>query len=190
MEFSVYYIIAVKLIVMAQMENNRAAAAAKHNGRSTRKSLFVDLTPMVDLAFLLISFFMLTTVLQKNIAMQLRMPENTSEQTPIGDSRTITLIAAANDQLFYFNGMQTNHMASSNYSHSGVRELLYNRIKEQRAVDAEKGLICIIKLTAQADYNDMVSLLDEMEITSVPTYTIQPLTAEEKAQLDIIQKNK
>ncbi len=190
MEFSVLNIIAVKLIVMAQMENNRSATVAKHNGRSTRKSLFVDLTPMVDLAFLLISFFMLTTVLQNNTAIELLMPENTGPQTAVGDSRTITLIADANDQLFYYNGLQTEEMKPSNYAHTGIRELLYNRIKEQRLVDAENGLICIIKLTDKADYNDMVSLLDEMVITNVPTYAIQELTDDEKVQLNILQKNK
>jgi biopolymer transport protein ExbD len=175
---------------MAQMENNRSTAVAKHNGRATRKSLFVDLTPMVDLAFLLISFFMLTTVLQENTAMELRMPENTGPQTPIAESRTITLIAAADNQLYYYNGIQSADLILTNYTHAGIRELLYNRIHAQRKVDPQNGLICIIKLTDEADYNDMVSLLDEMEITAVPTYAIQDLTVAEQNQLDKLQKNK
>ena len=50
-------------------------------------------------------------------------------------------------------------------------------------------LICIIKLTDGADYNDMINLLDEMEITNVPTYAIQDITEAEKEQLNIFTKN-
>lgn len=60
---------------MAHVETSRSAAVGKHNSRTTRKPIFVDMTPMVDLAFLLISFFMLTTVLEKNYAMDLNMPQ-------------------------------------------------------------------------------------------------------------------
>lgn len=174
---------------MAQMENNNSATHAKQGGRSTRKSLFVDLTPMVDLAFLLISFFMLTTALQKNTVMQLNMPDNTGEQIPIAESRTITLIADGNDRLYYYNGQQPEAIAPTNYSPDGIRELLYNRIQVQRTIDNENGIICIIKLADDADYNNMVNLLDEMEITDVPTYAIQPLTEDEKSQLALIQEN-
>lgn len=175
---------------MSQVETSRSAAVGKHNSRTSRKSLFVDLTPMVDLAFLLISFFMLTTVLQKNMAMELKMPENTGEPQIVGDSRTLTLIGDKDDQLYYYNGEQIQSIAQSNYSHKGVRQLLYERVQQQRAIDPDKGLICIIKLTGDADYNDMINLLDEMEITSVPTYAIQELTAAEKEQLISLQKNK
>lgn len=174
---------------MAQVENTRSAAVGKHNGRTSRKSLFIDLTPMVDLAFLLISFFMLTTVLQENMSMELKMPENTGEPMPIPHSRTITLIADANNQLYYYNGEDMQNLAKSDYSNAGLRQLLYERIKQQRAADPDKGLICIIKLTEGADYNDMINLLDEMEITDVPTYAIQDITEAEKEQLNIFTKN-
>ncbi len=189
MELCVYNIITVKHIVMAQVENTRSAAVGKHNSRTSRKSLFIDLTPMVDLAFLLISFFMLTTVLQENMSMELKMPENTGEPIPIAHSRTITLIADANNQLYYYNGEDMQNLSKSNYSNAGLRQLLYERIQQQRAADPGKGLICIIKLTGGADYNDMINLLDEMEITNVPTYAIQDITEAEKEQLNIFTKN-
>ncbi|MBK7442577.1 MAG: hypothetical protein IPI65_13805 [Bacteroidetes bacterium] len=77
----------------------------------------------------------------------------------------------------------------SNYSNAGLRQLLYERIQQQSAADPDKGLICIIKLTDGADYNDMINLLDEMEITNVPTYAIQDITEAEKEQLNIFTKN-
>ena len=70
-----------------------------------------------------------------------------------------------------------------------MRQLLYERIQQLSAADPDKGLICIIKLTEGADYNDMINLLDEMEITNVPTYAIQDITEAEKEQLNIFTKN-
>ena len=69
-----------------------------------------------------------------------------------------------------------------------MRSLLIQRIAQQEAADPDKGLICLIKLSDAADYDDMVQLLDEMTTTKVPTYAIQELTEEEKTALAGIQK--
>ncbi len=168
---------------MAQVNTPNSAAAEKHGKRATRKTLFVDLTPMVDLAFLLISFFMLTTVLEKNTAIQLHMPENTGESEPIPESRTLTLIAAENNQLFYYQGSNPENLQSTDYSRTGIRQILYNKNAELRKVNADKPLICIIKLSPESNYNNMVGLLDEMVITDVKTYAIQDMTDAEKTAL-------
>lgn len=173
---------------MAQVNTPQSAAADKHGKRASRKNLFIDLTPMVDLAFLLISFFMLTTVLEKNTAIDLHMPENTGEAEPVPESRTLTLIAAENNQLFYYQGKDPENLQPTDYSRSGVRQLLYNKNTELRKVNADKPLICIIKLSPEANYDNMVGLLDEMEITDVKTYAIQELTEAEKAALSTTLK--
>ncbi|MBK7442576.1 MAG: hypothetical protein IPI65_13800 [Bacteroidetes bacterium] len=54
---------------------------------------------------------MLTTVLQENMSMELKMPENTGEPIPIPHSRTITLIADANNQLYYYNGEDMQNLS-------------------------------------------------------------------------------
>ncbi len=173
---------------MAHVETSRSAAVGKHNSRTTRKPIFVDMTPMVDLAFLLISFFMLTTVLEKNYAMDLNMPAIPENPMPISKSRTMTIIADKNNQLYYYNGETPDNLVSINYSQNSLRSLLIQRIAQQEAADPEKGLICLIKLSDAADYDDMVQLLDEMTTTKVPTYAIQELTEEEKTALAGIQK--
>lgn len=160
---------------MAQME----IKGAEH-GKRTRKQLFVDLTPMVDLAFLLISFFMLTTVLQENKAIKLNMPETEGPDMAVSMDRLITLIANDNNRVWYYYGDKPESGAYTNLSASGVRYVLY-QFHDKVISEQNREPICLIKFTGKADYNSMVGLLDEMDITDYHIYAIQDLTESELA---------
>src|SRR5476649_2766062 len=76
-----------------------------HTGGRTSKKLStrVDLTAMVDLAFLLVTFFMLTTRLSKPVAQRLAMPVD-GEPVPVAASHTVTVCLGKNDQIVYYRG--------------------------------------------------------------------------------------
>lgn len=165
---------------MAQMETTRHAGNSRGRNGRHRKPLFIDLTPMVDLAFLLITFFMLTTSMKKPNAMDLNMPADGATMD-ISRDRLLTVIADKNNILWYYTSDQAENMQQTNYSADGLRTLLYENI--QRVNDMHRnwnGLICLIKTTDDANYQNLVDLLDEMVITKVPVYAIQPLTDAEK----------
>ena len=89
---------------MAEITNNSKQIKGK---RLIRKSTRVDLTPMVDLGFLLITFFVFTTTMSSVKAMAMVSPkDNTTKTDDLCESCVITILAAANNKLFYYEGSE------------------------------------------------------------------------------------
>ncbi|MBC8045823.1 MAG: biopolymer transporter ExbD [Fimbriimonadaceae bacterium] len=154
----------------------------KSDSRKGRKRLTarVDLTPMVDLAFLLITFFMLTTTLQEKYAMKLKMPDTTGNPENYPESAMLTFILDKKDIIWYYPGDEYLALKKTDYTSEGLRQLIYDKqkiVKEKFYTNRE--LICIIKVTDDANYKNLVDILDEMVITDVYSYAMQDLTEEE-----------
>jgi biopolymer transport protein ExbD len=133
---------------MAEMTQ---VSSGKHEkGKAKKMSTRVDLTPMVDLAFLLITFFMLTTTLLKPQTMEISMPSKDKvkeeEQTKVKASQAMTIIVAGKDSLFYYFGTrdsQTNMdpvINLSSYGPDGLRKILLQKNAEAvlKIVDLKK----------------------------------------------------
>lgn len=161
--------------------------------RSKKMSSSVDLTAMVDLAFLLITFFMLTTTLSKPQSMSLAMPskEKEAEKNPtkVADTRTITLVLGTKDKLVWYMGDVKKPLegpVTASYGKNGIRPILLEKSQQVLAhtQDPEKGLIVIIKPYEKAKYHNLVDALDEMAITGVKTYAIVDITPEDTKLLE------
>lgn len=78
----------------------------QESGKKTNtrnKPIHVDMTPMVDLGFLLITFFMLATSFLKPNIMDLGLPAKGNETTSEIDFRNqLTFIIGNNDRVFYY----------------------------------------------------------------------------------------
>lgn len=143
--------------------------------RSKKSSTKVDMTPMVDLAFLLITFFMLTTTLNKPQAKQVFMPDNTTkEKKEIDDDNVITIVIGENDKLYYYTGAKKPQVSSTDYSPEGIRHVLNKKNKER----GEK-LMVIIKAMDKSKYKNVVDILDEMVLTNSKRYAILDITPED-----------
>ncbi|MEL1240780.1 ExbD/TolR family protein [Flavobacterium flavipallidum] len=151
--------------------------------RSKKQNSKVDLTAMVDLAFLLITFFMLTTSLSKPQAMSLGLPDKDPkekvEDMKVDENRTMTILLGDNDQMYFYMGIINSPMAPKliAYGKDGIRKELIKRKKDVAAYTAakgnpEQGMIVIIKPGKKSNYKNVVDVLDEMAISSIPTYTI------------------
>ncbi len=124
-------------------------------GKPKKMSTHIDFTPMVDLGFLLITFFMLATTLIKPQTMEIALPskDKVSEenQTKIKASRAITIILGKNDKVFYYEGMTENgidpKVQTSNYSPKGLRKYLISRNNE-----------AVLKMRALRDENSAKKL--------------------------------
>lgn len=121
----------------------------KKGGKKRSKKLptRIDFTPMVDLGFLLITFFMLATSLIKPQTMEITMPSNKKveeeDKTVAKASQAVTLILAGNDKVFYYFGKAEGaQIIETNYASTGLRKILleknYDVAKQVEDLKAEK----------------------------------------------------
>lgn len=167
---------------MAELDTSSGGAKKGGKVRSKKASTRIDLTAMVDLAFLLITFFILTTTLAKPKAMDVTMPdkeEKNTDQLPVPASRTMTILLGANNKLEWFVGEPGKTPPTQDtYGKNGIRAAL---IEQGKKIQAESGkyMIVIIKPSDKANYKNMVDVLDEMKITAVQSYAIGDITKDE-----------
>ncbi|MFM2359765.1 MAG: hypothetical protein RLY16_1758 [Bacteroidota bacterium] len=175
-----YPLLLCKTILMANIETtNRSANAGK---KKAHRFIHVDLTPMVDLGFLLITFFVFTSAISKPRVMPLLVP-NDREDTKdiICASCTLTLIPDGENGLFYYQGLPTkDNMFHTNFSVSTIRQII---MKQQQHLlqlgDINKQLVMVIKPTDAASYQQFIDLTDEAAINLVKRYYIDEVTPEE-----------
>jgi len=153
----------------------------------------IDMTPMVDLGFLLIAFFIFTTEISKPAITNLYMPHN-GDSIDIPESRSLTIILGNNNQLFYYYGTQevalkNNQVFQTSYNEkTGLGNIIRQKQTdlEKKKVD-KKQLIVLIKPGKESSYKNVVNALDEMLINSVSRYAIVDPENEETSFLK--QKN-
>ncbi|MEO6282713.1 MAG: biopolymer transporter ExbD [Dyadobacter sp.] len=167
--------------------------------RAKKMSTRVDMTPMVDLGFLLITFFMLATTMSKPTSMTLAVPDKTDEEDqektePLKASKVLTLFMGSNDDVYYLDGIAADDdkaAASLKTTRYGfdLRSVIFASAKRINAANPkdEKGnepFVVVIKPTAVSTYKNMVDVLDEMAITKSKRYAlVETLTDSEKKLL-------
>jgi len=174
---------------MAELNTGDGGGGKKGGGkvRSKKASGRVDLTAMVDLAFLLITFFMLTTTLSKPQSMDLTLPskdDDTSVKTnvKVDENRTMTILLGDKGKLVRYVGIVTTPLPGGTpkdfaYGKDGIRKELIARkeLVKQYCISRGKpkdGMIVIIKPSKKSTYRNLVDVLDEMAIVGVDTYAI------------------
>jgi len=160
---------------MAEMDTSSGGGHHK-KGPGVKKgkklSTRVDLTPMVDLGFLLITFFIFTTTMSQPTTMPLYLPKDTQtpeEQNKVKASGALTLLLAKNDKVFYYEGElapDASNFKSANFS--DVREIV---LTKKKSTDP-KEFVVVIKPNKESTYKNTVDALDEMTINDVKRYAL------------------
>jgi biopolymer transport protein ExbD len=137
-----------------------------------------DMTPMVDLGFLLITFFIYTTTFSTSSTMTFNTPSSKgTEPSPIKQSNTITLILGENNRLFWYQQdlerLSVNDLVETDYSPDGIRKAIL--LKKKDALELENWTV-IIKPTDEANWKNTVDVLDEMAITASSRNAVVDLT--------------
>jgi len=147
------------------------------------------MTPMVDLGFLLITFFIFTTEISKPAVTNLYMPHD-HDSTAISDSRSLTALLGANNKVFYYFGPTQHAIVSklifeTSYDElSGLGKIIRQKQSDLKKIAAGKELVVVIKAGAQSSYKNVVDALDEMLINKVKHYFLLDPDPQEADYLD------
>lgn len=149
-----------------------STGGGKEKGRSKKVSTKIDMTPMVDLAFLLITFFMLTTTFSKPQTMEVNMPDKTDrhETQPLKESKALTIILGEDNKIYWYTGLTNPKVEVTDYSAEGIRKVLLTKNRQI------KDLVVLIKAKDVSKYKNIVDILDEMHITNTKRYAIVDFT--------------
>lgn len=143
-------------------------------GRTRKPVPSVDLTAMVDLAFLLITFFMLTTSLSKFNAMDVAKPVLSNTYAEYPASRTMTLLLGKDNKVAWYMG-EGEKAIPKTISYRQMNKLLLENKRHVLAFhknDASKFMIVIIKPMEKSSYENLVDALDAMKISGISSYAI------------------
>jgi biopolymer transport protein ExbD len=183
---------------MAEIAEQGGGGSKDGKVRSKKMSTKVDFTAMVDLAFLLITFFMLTTTLAKPNIMPIVMPEKDLDKIDdleaTKESQVLTLLLGKDDKIYFYEGITDAKLDSTDYSAEGVRKVILgkkDRVKAQWGEDEKDDpknagqkkmyskLNVVIKATKESRYKNMVDTFDEMKICNVARYVLLPISEKE-----------
>jgi biopolymer transport protein ExbD len=117
------------------IQAEKQPSGKNRRNKKSKISNFLDMTPMVDLMCLLITFFMLTTAFSKPKVMEITMPEDpgTGPPTTIPDFRTINILLSGDDKIFYYNGSlapkegPAPSLTKTDFGKDGIRKILLDR---------------------------------------------------------------
>ena len=159
---------------MAEMDTSSGGGHKKGPGvkKAKKMSTRVDLTPMVDLGFLLITFFVFTTTMSEQTAMVLYLPKDTDkpeEQNKAKESGALTLLLARDRTVYYYEGILAtdgSNFKSGNFQ--GLRQIILDKKGSTNPDD----LVIVVKPGEEATFKDVVDVLDEMTINVIKRYAL------------------
>lgn len=155
---------------MAEIDTSSGGSHKKGPGvkKSKKLSTRVDLTPMVDLGFLLITFFVFTTTMAQNTAMNMNEPKDDKDkEMKVKNSGAMTILLGKGNQIYYYYGQLEAEKVSEQFmstSYKDIRKLILDK-KNATPID---DLMYIIKSDSESTFKNAIDILDEMTISAVP----------------------
>jgi biopolymer transport protein ExbD len=130
------------------------------------------MTPMVDLGFLLITFFIFTTTMSTPSTLDLFMPKDTDKDEELNkakESGALTIMMGKENHIYYYEGKlapDASNFLSSNFK--DIRDII---IKKKKSTPVE-DLVIVIKPNEEATYKNTVDMLDEMTINEIKRFAL------------------
>ena len=159
-----------------------AAAEPKKRGRrgkrkkTRRMGIRIDMTPLVDVAFLLLTFFMFTTSMARPQTMEINLPPE-MVKIEIAESNLLTIRVNEKGEIFWNIGMEAPKKIEVN----DLRRFL----KEQ--LNGNPKLVTLLKVNREAKYDVMVHMIDELNLANITRFSLAPQLEGDKALIAKVQ---
>jgi len=139
-----------------------------------RIGIRIDMTPMVDVAFLLLIFFMVTAVFRTPQALEINLPPNDNTTVPVAQSKVLE-IRVLPDRAYWRN-------SSDPWARTEVPALatVFDRYKN------DNSKIVLVKVDRDAKFNYMVNIIDELDLAKLTRFSLQTLKPEEKKEVETL----
>jgi biopolymer transport protein ExbD len=151
-------------VAVAENGNDEKGRGLLGRAKSKRVGVRIDMTPMVDVAFLLLIFFMVTTVFRRPLAMEVNMPEaNATVEVP--ESNVMTIYVDKDESMFAKVGKGDPEPVT--WADLAPNFMAYT--------EANPDLIILVKIHREARYEPMVDMMDLLEDAHMERFSLIPM---------------
>lgn len=138
--------------------------------KKRRIGIKIDNTPMVDIAFLLLTFFMLTTTMNKPQTMEINLPPSNDVNVEVAQSNLFTIRVKEDGTIYWNIGVDD----PQRIEFKDLRNLMIQKNQEN------PRLITLIKIDRKSKYTMMVDIMDELNVANVTRFSIAPMREADK----------
>ena len=138
-----------------------------------RVGIRIDMTPMVDVAFLLLIFFMVTTVFRTPQALEINLPPDPNAKLEVNQENVLTICVLPDERSYWRRSKDP-----------WVRTEVGNLAEVFKTYRANQKLIVIIKIDREAKFDFMVHIIDELDLAKLTRFSLGSLSPEEKAEVE------
>lgn len=138
-----------------------------------RVSIRIDMTPLVDVAFLLLTFFMLTTVFRKPQTLEINLPPDKNVEVKMAESNLLQIRCDEQLNLYWNIGFEL----PTKIKYTDMKKLFEEKKKEN------PKFVILLKIDRKAKYHAMIDLIDEIRMSGLDKYALAPMTEIDKREM-------
>jgi biopolymer transport protein ExbD len=169
---------------MGMVDSPNERRGSKRGKRQSKRHGFrLDMTPMVDVAFLLLTFFMLTTTFAKSNTMEINIPPETGEVS-ISERNVMTLRVPGDGFAYWSLGEEAPRRVSlydSSDAHAALGGELRQVLRQQ--FGSNKKLVIVVRISDKAKYKSLVDIIDEFNLMKIDRFSLDDFTAQDEAAI-------
>jgi biopolymer transport protein ExbD len=148
----------------------KAKGKGKKRKKGRRLGIRIDMTPLVDVAFLLLTFFMFTTSMSRPQTMEINLPPDKDVKVEVAESNLMTLRVNDRAEVFWSMGIES----PKRIDQKDLRVFLRDRLA------GNPKLIVVLKIDRAGKYSTMVNLIDELNLSQITRFSLAPMLDKDK----------